>query len=186
MLLADSTQILWPFPCLYLYFCDYILFAWKLTTEGFNEYSKYRCIMNLNYLIINRMNKDMFSFPIPIIYIVHHQIDVWYTYIHLIYSVRTVEFGKIICYIYTGFNQATKIISYIVWVFNNKLFLWIVCPKQFYFGLAVFNLVAFPFQISWGKKKKKKIKKPTNNNKTKQNPINFSSEFFSISIRCAW
>lgn len=132
------------------------------------------------------MNKDMFSFPIPIIYIEHHQIDVWYTYIHLIYSVRTVEFGKIICYIYTGFNQATKIISYIVWVFNNKLFLWIVCPKQFYFGLAVFNLVAFPFQISWGKKKKKKIKKPTNNNKTKQNPINFSSEFFSISIRCAW
>lgn len=27
------------------------------------------------------------------------------------------------------FNQANQRISYIVWIFNNKLFLWIICPK---------------------------------------------------------
>lgn len=62
----------------------------------------------------------------------------------------TVGSGKIIYYTNTIFNQATQRISYtyIVRIFNDKLFLWIISSKQLNFGLAVFNLVAFPVQVS--------------------------------------
>lgn len=45
-------------------------------------------------------------------------------------------------------NSFKVLFTPVVWIFNDKLFLWIISSKQLNFGLAVFNLVAFPFQIS--------------------------------------
>lgn len=56
--------------------------------------------------------------------------------------------GSSVCHRHTAASQRKERCTYIIGVFNNKLFLWIIAPKEFNFSFAVFNVITLSIQVS--------------------------------------